>query len=99
MRLNSPRKITLLGGFLLFITVSGSARSTAAELWAAEQASGSMADRASALLVEIQRAAALLWRHADTLESLLATPKSAGKPTPSTWTRSRNISIPSVSTP
>ena len=71
MRPNSPRKITLLGAFLLFITgmVSGSAQSTAAE-WAAEQASGSMAGQASALFVEIQREAALLWRHADTLESL-----------------------------
>ena len=62
MRLNSPPKITALGGVLLLITgvASGSAQS----------ASGSMAERASTLLVDIQREAALLWRHADTLESL-----------------------------
>lgn len=62
MRPNSPLKITALGGVLLLITgvASGSAQS----------ASGSMAERASTLLVEIQREAALLWRHADTLESL-----------------------------
>ena len=61
MQLNSPLKITALGGVLLLITgASGSA----------QLASGSMAERASTLLVEIQREAALLWRHADTLESL-----------------------------
>ena len=72
MRLNSPPKITALGGVLLLITgvASGSAQSTAADPWAAEPASGSMAERASTLLVKIQREAALLWRHADTLESL-----------------------------
>ena len=61
MRLNSPLKIRALGGVLLLITgASGSA----------QLASGSMAERASTLLVEIQRETALLWRHADTLESL-----------------------------
>ena len=62
MRPNSPLRITALGGVLLLITgvASGSTQS----------ASGSMAERASTLLVEIQREAALLWRHADTLESL-----------------------------
>src|ERR1700741_1845707 len=72
MRNNWPRKITALGGLLLLITgvASGSAQLTTAEPRAAEQVSGSMSERASTLLAEIQREAALLWRHGDTLESL-----------------------------
>jgi hypothetical protein len=69
---NSPRKITALAGLLLLITgvASGSQQQTTVAPSAAEKAAGSMSERASALLAEIQREAALLRRHADTLESL-----------------------------
>ena len=69
---NSPRKITTLGGLLLLITgvASGSPQQTTVEPSAAEKAARSTSERASALLAEIQREAALLRRHADTLESL-----------------------------
>jgi hypothetical protein len=68
---NSPRKITALGGLLLLITgVASGSPQTTVEPSAAEKAAGSMSERASTLLAEIQREAALLRRHADTLESL-----------------------------
>jgi hypothetical protein len=68
---NSPRKITALGGLLLLITgVASGSPQTTVEPSAAEKAAGSMSERASILLAEIQREAALLRRHADTLESL-----------------------------
>ena len=69
---NSPRKIAALGGLLFLITgvASGSPQQTTVEPSAAEEATGSKSERASALLTEIQREAALLRRHADTLESL-----------------------------
>jgi hypothetical protein len=69
---NLPRKITALGGLLFLITgvTSGSAQQTTVEPSAAEEATESKSERASALLSEIQREAALLRRHADTLESL-----------------------------
>ena len=72
MRYNAPLRITALGGLLLLISgaASSSAQSTTGEPWVAEEASGSMSERASILLAEIQREATLLWRHADTLESL-----------------------------
>jgi hypothetical protein len=68
---NSPRKITALGGLLLLITgVASGSPQTTVEPSAAEKVAGSMSERASTLLAEIQREAALLRRHADTLESL-----------------------------
>jgi hypothetical protein len=72
MQHDSPRKITALGGLLFLMTgvASGSAQLTTAEPRAAEQVSGSVSERASTLLAEIQREAALLWRHGDTLVSL-----------------------------
>lgn len=77
MAQNSPRKITALGGLLLLLTgaASGLAQSTPEETRVAELASGSMSERASTLLAKIQREAALLWRHADTLESLARNPR------------------------
>jgi hypothetical protein len=69
---NLPRKITALGGLLFLITgvTFGSPQQTAVEPSAAEEATASKSERASALLAEIQREAALLRRDADTLESL-----------------------------
>jgi hypothetical protein len=69
---NSPRKIMALGGLLFLITgvASGSPLQTTVEPSVAEEATGSMSERASTLLADIQREAALLRRHADTLESL-----------------------------
>jgi hypothetical protein len=69
---NSPRKIMALGGLLFLITgvASGSPQQTTVEPSAAEEATGSMSERGSTLLADIQREAALLRRHADTLESL-----------------------------
>ena len=89
MRLNSPLRITALGGVLPITGASGSA----------QLASGSMAERASTLLVEIQREAALLWRHADTLESLARNTQIDWQSHAYHLIRSRSISMPWVGTP
>jgi chromosome segregation ATPase len=62
---NSSRKIAVLGGILLLIAgvASGAPQQATVEPSAA-------AERASTLLAHIQGEAALLWGHADTLESL-----------------------------
>jgi hypothetical protein len=72
MRKNSPIEIAAAGGLLLLVSgaASGSPAAPAVEPRAMEEASGSMSERASRLLAEIQQEAAQLWLHADTLESL-----------------------------
>lgn len=72
MRKNSPIKVAAIGGLVLLVsgTASGSPYNFAAETRAMEDASGSVSERASRLLAEIQEEAAQLWWHAGTLRSL-----------------------------
>jgi hypothetical protein len=72
MRKNSPIKIAAAGGLLLLVsgTASGSPAAPAVEPRAMVESSGSMSDRPTRLLAEIQQEAAQLWLHADRLEAL-----------------------------